>query len=195
MKGIINSSGRTVQVEECLAPRDREVRSEAKKLGLFSYTRKQDVFVFNQNLPNSDSVQVKSKYELEDFVANHEPRNVLAEPMPRNDVSTSQVMDTPQQMPMLTRKPTTLVTQRVKRKRLQLSPAQEDDESSSLADNIAQTLIPALMKALKDVSRTHSNSNAEALASPGKQQASKVQCKDPVSDNYTFPQEVQVDQT
>ena len=96
---------------------------------------------------------------------------------------------------MLTRKPTSLVTRSVKRKRLQLSPAQEDDESSSLADNIAQTLISALTKALKDVSRTHSNSNTEALASPGKQQASKVQCSNPASDNYTFPQEVQVDQT
>ena len=35
--------GLPVQVEECLAPRDREVRTEAKQMAL-TFTRKQDVY-------------------------------------------------------------------------------------------------------------------------------------------------------
>ena len=59
LKGISNSMGRTVQIEECLATRDREIKSEAKQMGLLAYTRPQDVFVHNQNHPKADAIHVK----------------------------------------------------------------------------------------------------------------------------------------
>ena len=61
--------GLPVQVEESLAPRDREVRTEAKQMALLTFTRKQDVYAYKQNLPNADATQVKSTNELRDFVA------------------------------------------------------------------------------------------------------------------------------
>ena len=38
----------------------REVRTEAKQMGLPFFSRKQDVYAYNQNLPNADAAQVKS---------------------------------------------------------------------------------------------------------------------------------------
>ena len=43
LKGISNSLRRPLQIEECLPPRDREVKTEAKQMGLLTFTRKQDV--------------------------------------------------------------------------------------------------------------------------------------------------------
>ena len=45
LMGISNSMGRAVQIEECLAPRDGEIKGEAKQMGLLAYTRRQDVCV------------------------------------------------------------------------------------------------------------------------------------------------------
>ena len=72
LKGITNSDGKPVLIEECLTPRDREIRVEARRKGLLCYTRKQDVFVFDQNSPNSDAVRVTSVNELDDFTT---PKN------------------------------------------------------------------------------------------------------------------------
>ena len=63
--------GRAVQVEECLAPRDREIKSEEKQMGLLAYTRRQDVFVYNQNHPNADAIHENA--ELKDYVAHKNP--------------------------------------------------------------------------------------------------------------------------
>ena len=65
--------GRKVQIEECLDPRDREIRSDAKQIGLLAYTRRQDVFVYNQNHPNADAIQVKKTVELKDYFALKNP--------------------------------------------------------------------------------------------------------------------------
>ena len=74
LKWISNSMGQAVQIEECLAPRDREIKSEAKQMGLLVYTRRQDVFVYNQNHPNADAIQVKKTAELKDYVAIKNPK-------------------------------------------------------------------------------------------------------------------------
>ena len=37
VEGITNSMGRMVQFEECLAPRDWEIRTEVKQMGLLAY--------------------------------------------------------------------------------------------------------------------------------------------------------------
>ena len=43
LKGVTNSLSKPVTVEECRAPRDRELQSEAKQLGLLYFKRRQDV--------------------------------------------------------------------------------------------------------------------------------------------------------
>ena len=172
LKGVRNSIGRPVQVEECLSPRDREVRAEAKQMGLLTFTKRQDVYAYNQNLPNTDAVQVKSTNELRDFVAPvlsnksfaNEPRDFFT-PVFSNKLSapakslfeSDKLSDTPMQMPSLTRKPMSTVTQSVKRKRFQLSPAMESlerpDDNPNLVNDIVKSLVPAIVLALKEVTK------------------------------------------
>ena len=60
-------------------------------------------------------------------------------------------VDTPKQMPKVIRKPTTAIPYNsAKRKRIQVSPITGSDASASLANNLLDTLIPALVIALKD---------------------------------------------
>ena len=189
LKGVSNSIGRPVQVEECLSPRDREVRAEAKQMGLLTFTKRQDVYAYNQNLPNTAAVQVKSTNELRDFVAPvlsnkssaNEPRDFVAPvlsnksfaneprdffaPVFSNKLSapakslfeSDKLSDTPMQMPSLTRKPMSTVTQSVKRKRIQLSPAMESlerpDDNPNLVNDIVKSLVPAIVLALKEVTK------------------------------------------
>ena len=82
LKGISNSMGRAVQIEECLALRDLKIKSEAKQMGLHAYTRRQDVFVYSQNHPNADAMQVKKTSELKDYVAheNHQQDCIPTKP-------------------------------------------------------------------------------------------------------------------
>ena len=189
LKGVSNSIGRPVQVEECLSPKDREVRAEAKQMGLLTFTKRQDVYAYNQNLPNTDAVQVKSTNELRDFVSPvlsnkssaNEPRDFVAPvlsnksfaneprdffaPVFSNKLSapakslfeSDKLSDTPMQMPSLTRKPMSTVTQSVKRKRIQLSPAMESlerpDDNPNLVNDIVKSLVPAIVLALKEVTK------------------------------------------
>ena len=147
LKGVTNSLGKPVIVEECLAPRDRELKNESKQLGLLSFTRKQDVYAFNQNLPNSDAVKVTSSRELNSLTLK-EVQPISSYHHQPND---EKIVDTPKQMPKLIRKPTTAIPlNSAKRKRIQVSPITENDASASLANNLLDTLIPALVNALKD---------------------------------------------
>ena len=152
-------------------------------------TKRQDVYVYNQNLPNTDAVQVKSTNELRDFVAPvlsnkssankprdfvapvlsnksfaNEPRDFFA-PVFSNKLSapakslfeSDKLSDTPMQMPSLTRKPMSTVTQSVKRKRIQQSPAMESlekpDDNPNLVNDIVKSLVPAIVLALKEVTK------------------------------------------
>ena len=147
LKGVTNSLGKPVIVEECLAPRDRELKNESKQLGLLSFTRKQDVYAFNQNLPNSDAVKVTSSRELNSLTLK-EVQPISSYHHQPND---EKIVDTPNQMPKLIRKPTTAIPlNSAKRKRIQVSPITGNDASASLANNLLDTLIPALVNALKD---------------------------------------------
>ena len=152
LRGMRNSFGKPVMVEECLAPRDRVLKSEAKQLGLLSYTRKQDVYAFNQNMPDSNAIKVTSVAELSSFAAiKNQPQQSFL-PKPAENVAKSHLMfETPHQMPPLTRKPSTVAPQSAKRKRLQLSPVVEnDDVPESLVNSLVTNLVPALLDALKD---------------------------------------------
>ena len=110
LKGISNSMERTIQFEKCLAPRDREIKSEAKQMILLAYKRRQDVFVYNQNHPNADAIQVKKTAELKDYVAIKNPKQDCIPTKPIQVQLTNHI-ETPKQPPTLTRKPSTLLPQ------------------------------------------------------------------------------------
>ena len=60
------------------------------------------------------------------------------------------IADTPKQMPKLIRKPSTaLPFNSAKRKLIQISPFTENVVAASLANNLLDILIPALVSALK----------------------------------------------
>ena len=83
-------------------------------MGLLTFTRKQDVYAYNQNLPDADDAQVKSTNELRDFVA---PGFSKKSTPPKPVFESGKFNNTPMQMTNLTRKPMSTVTQSVKRKK------------------------------------------------------------------------------
>ena len=162
LKGISNSMGRAVQTEECLAPRDREIKSEAKQLGLLAYTRRPDVFVYNQNHPNADAIQVKKTAELKDYVAIKNSKQDYIPTKPAQVQLTNHI-ETPKQPPTLTRKPSTWLPHSAKRKRFQLSPALESEDTASLANDIVQSLVPALVQAIKEANKPFGKCSTEVI--------------------------------
>ena len=161
LKGISNSMGRAVQIEECLAPRNGEIRSEAKQMGLLAYTR-QDVFVYNQNHPNADAIQIKKTAELKDYVAIKNPKHDCIPTKP-TQVQLTNHIEMPKQSPTLTRKPSTLLPQSAERKRFQLSTALESEDTASLANKIVQSLVPALVQAIKEANKPIEKSSTEVI--------------------------------
>ena len=147
LKGITNSDGKPVLIEECLTPRDREIRVEAKRKGLQCYTRKQDVYVFDQNNPSSDAVRVTSVDELDDFTKRNNEN--VSDALSRFRKVMSDNTQTPCLPPPLTRKPTT-IQQSVKKRKLQLTPVQEANDTSSLAQEIVAALLPAIRKIIPE---------------------------------------------
>ena len=131
-------------------------------MGLLTFTRKQDVYAYNQNLPNADAAQVKSTNELRDFVA---PGLSKKSTPPKPVFEIGKCINTPMQMPNLTRKPMSTVTQSVKRKRMQLSPSMEKDETPydhpNLVNDIVKNLVPALVLALKEVTKEKVTDNVD----------------------------------
>ena len=146
---ITNSTGKPVIIEECLTPRDREIRAEAKRKGLLCYTRKQDVFVFDQNNPNTDAIKVTSTTELDDFTKRKNEN--VDDALSRFREVMSDNAQTPCPPPPLTKKPTTIPQSFVKkRKRSELSPVEEANDTSSLAQQIVAALLPALRKVIPE---------------------------------------------
>ncbi len=129
LKGIVNSQERRITIEECLAPSDRTVKAEARKMKLFHYTRKQRVYVQNPNFAGSNAIEVKDVNELLGFrqrppaqmYFNHSQASSSA-------IVTSAVralFETPQPPP-LTRKPPTAVKSSGKAQKRNLpSPEQQ----------------------------------------------------------------------
>ena len=150
MAGITNTLSRPVNIEELLAPHDRENKKAAMEQRIPITTNRQRAIAFNKNLPNSDAVEVKTVAGFIPF------RNKV--PMTNNNHSA--MFNLPHTtLPHLTRKPPK----------------------------------PGLSIHQADKRPLHFSPIAEQSTSPGQQQASKVQCNKP--DNYTFREEVQIDQT
>ena len=70
LRNIKNSKDLPIFVEECLAPSDRKLKVEASRMNLSTFTRKQDVYVFNENSSISGAVKVKDVTDLDAFKKN-----------------------------------------------------------------------------------------------------------------------------
>ena len=132
-------------------------------MGLLAYTRRQDVFVYNQNHPNADAIQVKKTAELKDYVAIKNPRQDRIPTKPTKVQLTNHI-ETPKQPPTLTRKPSTLLPHGAKRERFQLSPALESEDTASLANDIVQSLVPALVQAIKEANQPIEKCSTEVIS-------------------------------
>ena len=154
LKDFKNRRGFQISIDECLAPKDRKIRQEARQMKIDTFTRKQDVYARNPNIPNSEPVHVKYPHELKAFLP-HAPIMQY-----RNE---SQVPETPKSLPQLTRKPDT-VTQTVKssKRKFNLSPVIESDDNS-LADSIVNKMIPALVNALNPAKVQRSESDSQSF--------------------------------
>ena len=118
-------------------------------------------------MPDCDATKVTSVQELKSFVLiKNQPKQTLPQ-KPTENVTKSQML-TPLKMQPLVNKPASVVTQRAKRKRDQLSPVVEnDDASESLVNSIVDSLVPAFLHAFKDKLASDANltvNNHNAIA-------------------------------
>ena len=99
MKDFKNRRGFQISFDECLAPKARKIRHKARQMKIETFTRKQDVYARNPNIPNSEPVHIKHSHELKAFL-----------PQTANTLSTNDMLfpETPKTLPQLTRKPDTV---------------------------------------------------------------------------------------
>ena len=138
----LNSQQRPIFVRECLAPVDREIQAEAKRLDLRTTTRNQQVFVSQQNGRNQPSYNVNHINELKSLTPNNfeKPSTEIRNKNPGtcfnpeveyvtvgNSSESNVDFATPQRMPTLQRKPITAFfdDKRTKKRALDLSPILE----------------------------------------------------------------------
>ena len=151
LKDFKNRRGFQISFDECLAPKDRKIRYEARQMKIETFTRKQDVYARNPNIPNSEPVHIKHSHELKAFL-----------PQTANTLSTNDMLfpETPKTLPQLTRKPATIaLTAKSNKRKFIPSPVTENDNNNSLAESIVNKMIPALMNALNPAKVQRSEAN------------------------------------
>ena len=175
----VNSHQRPINIRECLAPIDRDIQAEAKRLNLRTVTRNQQVFVHQGR--NQPSYKINHIEELKSFqqaentnsttsmnrnAENSNNVEMISEPA-GNSTSSNPVFVTPLAMPKLYRKPNTpfFDENRSKKRALALSPLNESPQSGeeSLVSILAEALLPALNKIMKQCANQKDlgDSNAE----------------------------------
>ncbi len=65
LKRFVNTKKQKIFLEECLAPTDRIVKKKAAEKGFQTVTRKQKVYAFKANHPDSKPVRIASVKDLE----------------------------------------------------------------------------------------------------------------------------------
>ena len=151
LKDFRNRRGFQFSFDECLAPKDRKIRSEARQMKIDTFTRKQDVYARNPNIPNSEPVHIKFTHELRAFLP--QAANTLS----NND---TKFPETPKTLPQLTRKPDTVkLTAKPTKRKFIPSPVIENDNNNSLAESIVNKMIPALVNALNPAKVQRSEAN------------------------------------
>ena len=168
----MSSEKRPIYIRECLAPIDREIQAEARRLNLRTATKNQQVFVCEGNGRNQHSYKINHIDELKSFGAAAKTNTAKVNPNVNTGLCTNQDMDyeprtwwichdsntlvtTPLTMPRLYCKPSTPFLKKTERKKaLDLSPLTEAPHSSEegLVSMLAEALVPALNKMMKQFS-------------------------------------------
>ena len=99
--------------------------------------------------------------ELKDYVAIKNSKQDYIPTKP-TQVQLTNHIETPKQPPMLARKPSTLLHHSAQRKRFQL-PALESEDTASLATDIVQSLVPALVQAIKEANKPIEKCSTEVI--------------------------------
>ncbi len=151
LKGVLNSKQKRIVIEECLAPSDRNLKAAAKSKKIPHFTQRQRVFATNVNVPNSEPVEVKNIKELQDFgkievkASDQRYGCQYMTSLPGPIIANPKIIETPQRLPPLTRKPPTkLLNSGRKNPKRTLSPVQEQMKSS-----IAEALVPVISSSIQ----------------------------------------------
>ena len=139
LKNFRNNKGQPVFIEECLSPRDRAIRSEAIANRIPYYTHKQDVYANNPNNPHPNPVKVKTKAEL------HAVTGTLTETRKPKESNQLNWADTVIETPKLSisndeEKANNAMRRSVKKRKINLSPLEEKEETQSTASEIEMQL-------------------------------------------------------
>ena len=134
-------------IKDCLSPRDRAIRSEAIANCIPYYTHKQDVYANNPNNPHPNPVKVKTKAEL------HAVTGTLTEtrkPKKSNHLNWADVIETPKLSTSNDEaKANNPMRRSVKKRKINLSPLEEKEETQSIASEIVNAIAPHILAALK----------------------------------------------
>ena len=139
LKNFRNNKGQPVFIEECLSPRDRAIRSEAIANRIPYYTHKQDVYANNPNNPHPNPVKVKTKAEL------HTVTGTLTETRKPKESNQLNWADTVIETPKLStsndeEKANNAMRRSVKKRKINLSPLEQKEETQSTASEIEMQL-------------------------------------------------------
>ena len=147
LKNFHNNKGQPMFIKDCLSPRDRAIRSEAIANCIPYYTHKQDVYANNPNNPHPNPVKVKTKAEL------HAVTGTLTEtrkPKKSNHLNWADVIETPKLSTSNDEaKANNPMRRSVKKRKINLSPLEEKEETQSIASEIVNAIVPHILAALK----------------------------------------------
>ena len=117
-----------------------------------SHTHKQDVYTFNQNLPNFNAVRVTSENELSSFIRKNGECNSDADVVciSNDTVQQTSLLSRP---PPVIRKPDSCKDHCNKKRKLTLSPVFETNHVD-IVGGIVTALLPALSKAVGGISNS-----------------------------------------
>ena len=163
LKGVQNTMGKPIIIEECLGPVESAIKKEARLKNVKVITRHQEVYAYHPKNPDQEPVKIKKVSELNDF--GDKPQNFESyQSNPRyqsipvfNQSNPVFNQSNPVfNLPQLTRKPTTPITPMLPRRNSKrgLSPIMEvNQDNNSLATKLADAVIPALLSALGATAR------------------------------------------
>ena len=156
LKGVQNTMGKPIIIEECLGPVESAIKKEARLKNVKVITRHQEVYAYHPKNPDQEPVKIKKVSELNDF--GDKPQNFESyQSNPRYQSNPVFNQSNPVfNLPQLTRKPTTPITPMLPRRNSKrgLSPIMEvNQDNNSLATKLADAVIPALLSALGATAR------------------------------------------
>ena len=147
LKNVLNNKGQPVFIEECLSPRYKAIRSEAIANRIPYYTHKQDVYANNPNNPHPNPVKVKPKAELHavtgTFTETRKPKESYLLNWADDVIETPKLSTSNDEA-----KANNPMRRSVKKRKTNLSPLEEKEETQSIASEIVNAIVPHILEAL-----------------------------------------------